>query len=248
VLLMSKYGLNLSEFEFMSKVNHREVGFAEDWLAEIGAIEPHTHRTTRKGLLMSEIPYEPDFAHMISSALISGDYELARFFLASGSFGDSLNHAYKSDSEPMARELLYGFDNSNELNIKAHLLKRYSEDVDGSFKARMAANGIFPRFVEEAWKSYEAARDSLNDLLLASKDELIPREVVVDPDIWRLEAYLGDCLSFERFDFYEKGEYDLRSLVIEDRFYARSVTVNYRKILFDVVALGRRKRGRHRRR
>ncbi len=248
VLLMSKYGLNLSEFEFMSKVNRREVGFAEDWLADIGAIELRTHRTTRKGLLMSEIPYEPDFAHMISSALISGDYELARFLLASGSFGDSLNHAYKSDCEPMARELLYGFDSSNELNIKARLLKRYSEDVDGSFKARMAANGIFPRFVEEARKSYEAARDSLNDLLLASKDELIPEEVVVDPDIWRLEAYLGDCLSFERFDFYEKGEYDLRSLVIEDRFYARSVTVNYRKILFDIVALPRRKRGHHRRR
>jgi HrpA-like RNA helicase len=248
VLLMSKYGLNLSDLEFMSKVNHREVAFAEDWLAEIGAIEPRTRRITRKGLLMSEIPFEPDFAHMVSGALISKDYDMARFLLACGSFGDSLNHAYKTEFEPMARGFLYKFDSSNELNIKAHLLKRYSEDSDGSFKARMAANGIFPRFVEEASKNYEAARDSLNDLLLASKDDPIPKEVVVDPDMWRLEAYLGDCLSFERFDFYEKGEYDLRSVVIEDRFYARSVTVNYRKILFDVVAPSRRRKGRHHRR
>jgi len=242
VLLMSKYGLDLSKLEFMSRVNHREISFAEGWLSDIGAIELRPHRITRKGLLMSEIPYEPDFAHMISGALISGDYQMARFLLACGSFGDSLNHAYKTDFEPMAREFLYNFDKSNELNIKAHLLKRYSEDAGGRFKAKMAANGIFPRFVEEAWKNYEAARDSLNDLLLASKDEPLAKEVVVDPDLNRLEVYLTDCLSFEMYDFYEKGEYDLRSIIVEDRFYARSVTVNFRKILFDVVALTRRRR------
>lgn len=247
VLLMSKYGLHFSELEFMSRVSRREVDFAEDWLVDIGAIEPHSHVITRKGLLMSEIPYEPDFAHMISSALISGDYQMARFLLASGAFGDSLNHAYKSDFEPMACELLYRFDSSNELNIKAHLLKRYSEDADGSFKSRLTSDGIFPRFVEEAWKNYEAARDALNDLLLSSKDEPIPSNVVVDPDVRRLESYLGDCLSFERFDLYEKGEYDLRHILIEDQFYARTLTVNYRKILFDVVALHGRKRPRHRR-
>jgi HrpA-like RNA helicase len=245
VLLMSKYGLDLSRLEFMSRVNHKEISFAEGWLAEIGAIERRPRRITRKGLLMSEIPYEPDFAHMVSGALISRDYQMARFLLACGSFGDSLNHAYKTDFEPMARDFLYNFDGSNELNIKAHLLKRYSEDVGGSFKAKMATNGIFPRFVEEAWKNYEAARDSLNDLLLATKDEPLPKEVVVDPNLNRLEAYLTDCLSFERYDFYEKGEYDLRSIIIEDRFYARSVTINFRKILFDVVALNRRRR-RHR--
>ena len=245
VLLMSKYGLDLSKLEFMSRVNHREISFAEDWLSDIGAIERRPRRITRKGLLMSEIPYEPDFAHMISSALISGDYQMARFLLACGSFGDSLNHAYKTDFEPMARDFLYNFDGSNELNIKAHLLKGYSEDAGGRFKAKMAVNGIFPRFVEEAWKNYEAARDSLNDLLLTSKDEPLPREVVVDPDLNRLEAYLTDCLSFERYDFYERREYDLRSIIIEDRFYARSVTVNFRKILFDVVALHPRRR-RHR--
>ena len=245
VLLMSKYGLDLSELEFMSRVNHREIAFAEGWLADIGAIERRPRRTTRKGLLMSEIPYEPDFAHMISGALISGDYQMARFLLACGSFGDSLNHAYRTDFEPTARDFMYNFDRSNELNIKAHLLKRYAEDADGRFKAKMAANGIFPRFVEEAWKNYEAARDSLNDLLLASKDEPLPIEVVVDPNLNSLEAYLTDCLSFERYDFYEKGEYDLRSIIIEDRFYARSVTVNFRKILFDVVSLGRRRRRHH---
>ena len=244
VLLMSKYGLDLSRLEFMSRVNHREIAFAEDWLVDIGAIELRPTRITKKGLLMSEIPYEPDFAHIISGALLSRDYQMARFLLACGSFGDSLNHAYKTDFEPIARDFLYKFDRSNELNVKANLLKRYSEDVGGSFKAKMAANGIFPRFVEEAWKNYEAARDSLNDLLLASKEESLPREVVVDQDLDRLEAYLSDCLSFERYDFHEKNDYDLRSLIIEDRFYARSVTINFRKILFDVVALGRRRRHR----
>ncbi|TMI57467.1 hypothetical protein E6H14_07150, partial [Candidatus Bathyarchaeota archaeon] len=116
VLLMSKYGLKLSELEFMSKVDHREVAFAENWLVEIGAIDRH-RKTTWKGLLMSEIPYEPDFAHMISSALISGDYDMARWLLASGSFGDSLNHAYKSEREREARRFLYGFDRTSELNI-----------------------------------------------------------------------------------------------------------------------------------
>ena len=121
VLLMSKYGLKLSELEFMSKVDHREVAFAEDWLMEIGAIDRRTRKITWKGLLMSEIPYDPDFAHMISSALISDDYEMARFLLASGAFGDSLNHAYRTEMEGVAREFLYGFDKSNELNIKANL-------------------------------------------------------------------------------------------------------------------------------
>ncbi len=65
VLLMSKYGLKLSELEFMSRVDHREVAFAEDWLIEIGAIDRRTLKATWKGILMSEIPYEPDFAHMI---------------------------------------------------------------------------------------------------------------------------------------------------------------------------------------
>jgi len=246
VLLMSKYGLDLSSLEFMSKVNHREVAFAEDWLTNIGAILTNPLRITRKGLLMSEIPYDPDFAHMVSESLISGDYRMAGFLLACGSFGDSLNHAYKADFEPMAREFLYKFDRFNELNIKAHLLKMYSEDAGGSFKAKMAANGIFPRFVEEAMKNFEAAIDSLNDLLMASKSELIPREIVVDPNLERLEGYLKDCLSFERFGFHEKVDYDLRSIIINDRFYARSVMVNFRKILFDVVALNKGERHGHR--
>ena len=81
---------------------------------------------------MSEIPYDPDFADMISSAIISDDYEMARYLLASGSFGDSLNHAYKTELEGVAREFLYGYDRSNELNIKANLLKGYSNNVDGA--------------------------------------------------------------------------------------------------------------------
>ncbi len=248
VLLMAKYGLDLSSLEFMSKVNHKEVGFAEDWLADIGAITLSPRGITRKGLLMSEIPYDPDFAHMISDALLSNDYDMARFFLACGAFGDSLNHAYRVDYERPARQFLYGMDRSNELNVKAHLLKRFSEDADGSFREKMSRNGIFPRFVEEAWKNHGAARDALSDLLIASKKEPIPPGVVTDPDPAFLESYLADSLSFERYDFHEKGGYDLRNLVVEDRFYGRGVTINFRKILFDVVALPRLKHRRHRRR
>jgi len=237
VLLMSKYGLKLSELEFMSKVDHREVAFAENWLVEIGAIDRKTRRTTWKGLLMSEFPYEPDFAHMISSALISQDYDIARFLLASGSFGDSLNHAYKSDEEGNARRFLYGFDRTNELNIKAHLLKSYAEDNNGSFISKMEANGLFPVYVEEAWKNHEAAREALNDLLRESKKQPITKEVVVDADVSKLKLYLENCLSFERFGPHEKKGHEFQEMTIPGPFYARALTINYRRILFDIVGL-----------
>jgi HrpA-like RNA helicase len=248
VLLMSKYGLKLSELEFMSRVNHREVAFAEDWLVRIGAIDRDSHGITQKGVLMSEIPYDPDFAHMISSALISGDYEMARFFLASGAFGDSLNHAWKTDMEGIARQLLYGFDKSSELNIKARLLKAYSEDKEGTFVSRLLGHGIYLGFVEEAWKSYQAARDSLNDLLLSSGKEPIPAEVVVNPDAFRTRPYLEDCLSFERFELHEKNAHNLHDMTIEGPFFARTLTMNFRRILFDVVAMNSPMKHRHRRR
>ncbi len=245
VLLMSKYGLKLSELEFMSKVDHREVAFAENWLVEIGAIDRKTRRTTWKGLLMSEIPYEPDFAHMISSALISQDYDIARFLLASGAFGDSLNHAYKSDEEGNARRFLYGFDRTNELNIKAHLLKSYAEDNNGSFISKMEANGLFPVYVEEAWKNHEAAREALNDLLRESKKQPIPKEVVVDADVSKLKLYLENCLSFERFGPHEKRGHEFQEMSIPGPFYARALTINYRRILFDIVAVNSPSKRRH---
>jgi HrpA-like RNA helicase len=245
VLLMSKYGLKLSELEFMSKMDHREVAFAENWLVEIGAIDRH-RKTTWKGLLMSEIPYEPDFAHMISSALISGDYDMARWLLASGSFGDSLNHAYKSEREREARRFLYGFDRTSELNIKAHLLKGYAEDDDGSFVSKLVANGLFPGFVEEAWKNHEAAREALNDLLAASKKEPIPREVVIDADPIKLKPYLENCLSFERFGPHERKGHEFKEMSIEGPFYARALTINYRRILFDIIAMNPSSKHRHR--
>ena len=245
VLLMSKYGLKLSELEFMSKVDHREVAFAENWLVEIGAIDRKTRRTTWKGLLMSEIPYEPDFAHMISSALISQDYNIARFLLASGAFGDSLNHAYKSDEEGNARRFLYGFDRTNELNIKAHLLKSYAEDNNGSFISKMEANGLFPVYVEEAWKNHEAAREALNDLLRESKKQPIPKEVVVDADVSKLKLYLENCLSFERFGPHEKRGHEFQEMSIPGPFYARALTINYRRILFDIVAVNSPSKRRH---
>ena len=245
VLLMSKYGLKLSELEFMSKLDHREVAFAENWLVEIGAID-RRGKTTWKGLLMSEIPYEPDFAHMISSGLISGDYDMARWLLASGSFGDSLNHAYKSEREREARRFLYGFDRTNELNIKAHLLKGYAEDNDGSFVSKLVANGLFPGFVEEAWKNHEAAREALNDLLSASKKKPILKEVVVDADPTELKPYLENCLSFERFGPHERRGHEFKEMSIEGSFYARALTINYRRILFDIVGLNPSSRQRHR--
>jgi len=247
VLLMSKYGLRFSELDFISRVNHREVEFAEKWLTDIGAIDRRTHVITRKGLLMSEIPYEPDLSHVISSALMSGDYEAARFFLACGAFGDSLNHAYRSDLEGAAREFLYSYDRSNELNVKAHLLRAYSDDRSGAFASRLASNGIFVRFVDEARKNYEPALESLNDLLLSWNKPQIPGEVVTDTDVSRLEPYLEDCLSFERFELHQKHEHNLQHMLIEDRFYARTLTMNYRLILFDVVAMNPLRHGRHHR-
>jgi HrpA-like RNA helicase len=244
VLLMSKYGLKLSELEFMSKLDHREVAFAENWLVEIGAIDRH-RKVTWKGLLMSEIPYEPDFAHMISTALISGDYDMARWLLASGSFGDSLNHAYKSEREREARRFLYGFDRTNELNIKAHLLKGYAEDNDGSFVSKLVANGLFPGFVEEAWKNHETAREALNDLLTASKKGPILKEVVVDADPIKLKPYLENCLSFERFGPHERKGHEFKEMSIEGPFYARALTINYRRILFDIIAMNSPSKHRH---
>src|SRR5437867_12851212 len=229
----------------MSKVDHREVAFAENWLVEIGAIDRHG-KATWKGLLMSEVPYEPDFAHMISSALISEDYDMARCLLASRSFSDSLNHANKSERERQARRFLYGFDNTNELNIKAHLLKGYAEDNDGSFVSKLVANGLFPGFVEEAWKNHEAAREALNDLLSAPKKRPILKEVVVDADPIKLKPYLENCLSFERFGPHERKGHEFKEMSIEGPFYARALTINYRRILFDIVALNPSSKYRYR--
>ena len=248
VLLMSKYGLKLSELEFMSKVNHSEVAFAESWLSEIGAIRSRTGKITSKGLLMSEIPYEPDFAHMISGALISGDYEVARFLLACGAFGDSLNHAYKSDMESIARQFLYAYDKSSELNIKAHLLKRFSEDREGAYRSKLISSGVFIGFVDEALKNFESATDALNDMLVASGRTLIPESVLVDVDVSKLRPYLEDCLSFESFELHEKNPHDVRDMVIEGPFFARTLAINYRRYLFDIVAVNPSKKHSRRRR
>jgi hypothetical protein len=229
----------------MSRVNPREVAFAEDWLIDIGAIDRGMHRITWKGLLMSEIPYDPDFAHMISSAIVSNDYDVARFLLASGAFGDSLNHAYRSDMEGVARQFLYGFDKSSELNIKAHLLRGYSGDARDTFTSRLNSNGIFTAFVDEAWKNHVAAREALNDLLTSSNQKPITEEILTDLNSFKLKPYLEDCLSFEKFDFYEKNEHDLHGMIIEGQFFARTLTINYRRVLFDVVAMNPARRNYH---
>src|SRR5436309_15638136 len=119
---------------------------------------------------------------------------MASWLLDSGTFGDSLNHAYKSERERQARRFLYDFDRTNELNIKAHLLKSYAEDNDGSFVSKLVANGLFPGFVVEAWKNHEAAREALNDLLSSSKKRPILIEVVVDDVATMFKLYLEICL------------------------------------------------------
>ena len=85
-------------------------------------------------------------------------------------------------------------------------------------------------------------------MLLSSKKEPIPAEVVVDPDVFRLRPYLEDCLSFERFGLNERNEHDLREMVVDGQFFARTLTINYRRILFDVVVMSPRREHRHRRR
>lgn len=237
VLLMAKYGLKLSELEFMSKVSESEISFAEDWLSEIGAIDKPTGKITEKGLLMTEIPFEPDYANMISQAILASDYDVAKFFLASGAFGDSLNHSYKSEMEALAKQFLYELDKSSELNIKAKLLKKFKEDREGKFISKLVTNGIFPRFLEEALKNYDAALDALNDVLNSKGREKIPDGVLCDIDSFKLEPYLSDCLTFEEFGLHERRDYNLDDFDIQGRFFARSITMNYRKILFDVVAL-----------
>jgi HrpA-like RNA helicase len=236
VLLMSKYGLKLTELQFMSKLNLDEIAFAENWLFEIGAIQKETHMITEKGFLMSEIPYDPDFAHMISEAIVRGNYGVARFLLAAGAFGDSLNHAFKTEMEAQASEFLYALDKTSELGVKAKLLQKYSEDREGQFVSKLVDNGIFPRFVEEAWKNYDAARDSLNDIIKREGKE-IPKEVDSEIDSLKLEEYLKDCLTFEHYYLHEAKEFGLDDLRIEGDFYARSITMNFRKILYDVVAI-----------
>ena len=109
----------------------------------------------------------------------------------------------------------------------------------------MVANGLFPGYVEEAWKNYEAAREALNDLLQASKKKPIPKEVVVDADVPRLRRYLEECLSFERFGSHERKGHEFKEMSIEGPFYARALTINYRRILFDIVALNSPSKRRH---
>jgi HrpA-like RNA helicase len=238
VLLMSKYGLKLREQEFMSKLNMNELAFAEKWLFDIGAIREESHEITEKGILMSEIPYDPDFAHMISEALVRGDREVARFLLAAGAFGDSLNHAYRTEMEAMAEEFLYGLDKTSELTVKAKLLQKYAEDREGRFVETLVNNGVFPRFIEEAWKNFDAARDSLNDILSKEGKPEIEKEILSELEKGsRLEDYLKDCLTFERYYLHEAQEFGLDQMKIEGDFFARSLTMNYRKILFDIVAL-----------
>jgi len=68
---------------------------------------------------------------------------------------------------------------------------------------------------------------------------------VVNPDVFKLIPYLEDCLSFERFGKHEGRDYGLHELVVEGPFFARSLNINYRRILFDVVAMNQPRKHRH---
>ncbi len=86
----------------------------------------------------------------------------------------------------------------------------------------------------------------LNDLLRSSKKKPIPKEVAVDADVIKLKPYLEDCLSFERFSPNERNGHDLREMNVEGPFFARTLTMNYRRILFDIVAMKSSNKHRHR--
>ena len=73
----------------------------------------------------------------------------------------------------------------------------------------------------------------MNDVLEAK----IPRDVVIDVSSFKLEEYLKDCLTFEKYYLHEAAEFGINNIVIEGDFFARSITMNFRKILFDIVAL-----------
>ena len=109
----------------------------------------------------------------------------------------------------------------------------------------MEANGLFPVYVEEAWKNHEAAREALNDLLAESKKQPIDKDVVVDADVHKLKLYLESCMSFERFGPHEKRGHEFQDMTILGPFYARALTINYRRILFDIVALKPPNKGHH---
>ena len=73
-----------------------------------------------------------------------------------------------------------------------------------------------------------------------SGKETIPREIVSEVSSPKLEEYLKDCLTFERFYLHEAPQFSIvDNLEIEGDFFARSLTMNYRKILYDIVALGK---------
>jgi len=85
----------------------------------------------------------------------------------------------------------------------------------------------------------------LNDLLRSSKKRPIPKEIMVDPDVIKLIPYLEDCLSFERFGPDERNSHDLRQMKIKGQFFARALTINYRRILFDIVGVNSPGKHRH---
>src|SRR6266581_8266810 len=101
----------------------------------------------------------------------------------------------------------------------------------------MEANGLFPVYVEEAWKNHEAAREALNDLLRVAKKQPIDEEVAADADVNKLKPYLENCLSFEKFGLHEKKGHEFQEMTIQGPFFARTLTINYRRILFDIVGL-----------
>ena len=45
---------------------------------------------------------------------------------------------------------------------------------------------------------------------------------------------------------HEKNEHNLREMIIEGPFFARSLTINYRRILFDIVAMNAPRKHHHR--
>ena len=68
---------------------------------------------------------------------------------------------------------------------------------------------------------------------------------MIDADVNKLRPYLENCLSFERFGPHERKGHEFKEMSIEGPFYARALTINYRRILFDIVALNSPSKRRH---
>src|SRR2546428_13205310 len=104
---------------------------------------------------------------------------------------------------------------------------------------------LIPIYGDEPCNNHETSNVMLNALLRSSKNSPIPKEVVLYAAVNKLKPYLETCLSFERFGPHERKGHEFKEMSIEGQFYARTLTINYKRISFDIVALDSPDKRRH---